>query len=157
MADEPLVLDGPIQEAFGLSYASYLVIPRTILQSMTIEWQERFVAIVDEVHERFPGWEPEPPAWYQVRVRDGHGRFLHDPLADYERGMRRLEPVPYRTEPGPCEGCRLASGPHHHLPSGRVCAPPLTDCPFVGCTLPPGHTHESDGPACAQTEDPRHG
>lgn len=91
--EEPLVLDGPIHEAFGLSYAAYLVIPRTVLQSMPIEWQERFVALVDETHARFPGWEPERGTW-RVYLKDEKGRFMDDPLADYERGMRRLVPGP---------------------------------------------------------------
>lgn len=31
---------GPIWDAFGLSYASFLVVPRVILQQMPDEWQE---------------------------------------------------------------------------------------------------------------------
>lgn len=45
--------DGPIHTAFGLSYASYLTLPRTLLQSMPIPWQERFVALLDEFHAAF--------------------------------------------------------------------------------------------------------
>lgn len=42
-----------IHTSFGLSYANYLVLPRTLLQSMPIGWQHRFVALVDELHEAF--------------------------------------------------------------------------------------------------------
>ncbi len=93
--EEPLVLDGPIHNAFGLSYAAYLVIPRTVLQSMPIEWQARFCAAMDETHQRFPGWEPEDGQWF-VYLKDRAGRFMRDDLADYERGARRLAPGPVR-------------------------------------------------------------
>lgn len=83
-----------IHEAFGLSYASYLVVPRLVLQSMPVDWQHRFVALLDELHETFDGWEP--PAGYEVRARAKGGRFHPDPLSDYRRGscghLRRAEP-----------------------------------------------------------------
>ncbi|MGW4803045.1 hypothetical protein [Kitasatospora sp. NPDC004272] len=45
--------DGPIQDHFGLSYANYLVLPRTLLQSMPIEWQQRFVDCLGELDAAF--------------------------------------------------------------------------------------------------------
>lgn len=89
---EAYIPDGPIHDAFGLSYASYLVIPRTVLQSMPLDWQARFVALVNETHERFPGREPPWPAGWRVHLKDERGRFMRDDLAHYERGRRRLEP-----------------------------------------------------------------
>jgi hypothetical protein len=41
--------DGPIQDWFELSYTNYQVIPRTLMQSMPIEWQERMVACLEEL------------------------------------------------------------------------------------------------------------
>lgn len=79
----------PIHAAFGLSYANYLVIPRTVLQSMPVEWQREFVRLVDQTHVMFPGWEPDG---YRVHALDKRGKVVKDPLADYERGRRRLEP-----------------------------------------------------------------
>lgn len=38
---------------FSLSYANYLVLPRTLLQSMPVPWQARFVSLIDELHEAF--------------------------------------------------------------------------------------------------------
>jgi hypothetical protein len=38
---------------FGLSYANYLVLPRTLLQSMPEAWQARFVALLNEMGEAF--------------------------------------------------------------------------------------------------------
>lgn len=51
--NDPHVTDGPIHEWFGLSYSNYLVLPRTLLQSMPTEWQERFVACLDEIEAAF--------------------------------------------------------------------------------------------------------
>ncbi len=42
-----------IHTSFGLSYSNYLVMPRTLLQSMPAGWQERFVALVDEFNDAF--------------------------------------------------------------------------------------------------------
>ncbi len=42
-----------VQLHFSLSYANYLVLPRTLLQSMPAVWQARFVALLDELHEAF--------------------------------------------------------------------------------------------------------
>lgn len=46
---------GPVHVMFGLSYANYYVAPRTLLQSMPREWQERFAALIDEMETRFAG------------------------------------------------------------------------------------------------------
>lgn len=67
---------------FGLSYANYLVVPRSVLQSMPDEWQERFVSCLQEMHEAFPDLE-----WpsYDVRV--------------LRRGLQLIE------EPNDCPQC----------------------------------------------------
>lgn len=71
--------DGPVWNAFGLTRAAYLVVPRRTLQSMPLEWQERFVALMAEAYERLPDCAfPE----YSV-LRKEHGRFITDPLRDY--------------------------------------------------------------------------
>lgn len=38
---------------FGLSYANYLVLPRTLLQSMPDEWQTQFVTLLETLEEAF--------------------------------------------------------------------------------------------------------
>lgn len=38
---------------FSMSYANYLVLPRTLLQSMPDEWQTKFVALLDEMDTAF--------------------------------------------------------------------------------------------------------
>lgn len=42
-----------IHTYFGLTYANYLVLHRSLLQSMPEEWQCRFVAMLDELDEEF--------------------------------------------------------------------------------------------------------
>lgn len=84
----------PIHDWFSLSYASYLVIPRTILQSCTPENQQRLVDALDAIYEECSAnmenhWPHE--ATIDVRLKDcATGRFVKDDLADYQRGRRRL-------------------------------------------------------------------
>jgi hypothetical protein len=77
-----------IHNWFGLSYAKYLVVQRSILQSMPDDWQARFVACLKELDEAMPR---DTPARYSVQARDWGGRIVHDKYRDYERGRRRVE------------------------------------------------------------------
>jgi len=78
----------PIHDWFELSYAEYLTIPRSVLQSMPVEWQERFVKCLEELDETID-WRPETGR-YMVYLTDGNKRYAHDPLRDYERGRRQV-------------------------------------------------------------------
>lgn len=49
---------------FGLSYANYLTLPRTLLQSMPTAWQHQFVALLNQFHDAF-AHVPQAPT-YQV-------------------------------------------------------------------------------------------
>ncbi len=79
----------PIHEWFNLTYASYLTVPRSVLQSMPIPWQRRFVALLHEMGEVCIRYGLDLDG-REVRMRGKDGRMLPDPLADYERGRRRL-------------------------------------------------------------------
>ena len=83
-----LYQDGAIHGWFELTYANYLVLPRSILQSAPLEWQERFVKCLEGLENLF-GTVPEEGT-YNVQIRDKNGRFVHDPLSNYERGRRRI-------------------------------------------------------------------
>jgi hypothetical protein len=72
---------GPIWDWFGLSYSSYVVLPRRALCSLPIEWQERFVALMDEAQSLLPPEATEGE--YMVRKRIG-GRFVADPNVPYK-------------------------------------------------------------------------
>lgn len=40
-----------IDNIFGLSYASFLILPRTYLSDMPTEWQEKFCKLLNEYNE----------------------------------------------------------------------------------------------------------
>lgn len=97
------VEDGEIHTWFGLSYANYLVVPRSVLQSMPLEWQERFVKALREMHDTFP--DLEWPPTYDVRAlrrepervpdddrweTPGEVGVITDPIPHYNRGRTRL-------------------------------------------------------------------
>lgn len=85
--------DAPLHTWFGLGYVQYLTIPRSVLQSMPTEWQQRMTQLLEELDDTID-WRPAEGR-YWVQLKGEGGRFLHDPLMDYERGRRR---VPQRSE-----------------------------------------------------------
>lgn len=84
----PIVGDEPIHDWFSLSYAQYLTIPRTALQSMPVEWQLRFVECLEQLDEMLD-WRPKEGRYYCF-LKGKDGKFMDDPLCDYERGRRRI-------------------------------------------------------------------
>lgn len=84
--DRPIIICEPIHEWFGLSYAHYLTIPRSVLQSMPDEWQQRFVECLEEL-DRQIDWRPEEGC-YWVKLRDAHGRFVFDPFGEYRHAPK---------------------------------------------------------------------
>lgn len=80
---------------FELTYAQYLTLPRSALQSMPDKWQADFVRLLDKLDEHID-WRPKAGR-YWVSLRDGKGRFVpieRDPLMDYDRGRRLVKPRP---------------------------------------------------------------
>jgi hypothetical protein len=84
----------PIHRYFELSYAQYLTVPRSVLQSMPDRWQADFVALLEEMDDAID-WRPEAGR-YWVMLKDDKGRFVRDKFQDYERGRRRI-PLNKRT------------------------------------------------------------
>ena len=74
---------------FGLSYANYLVLPRTLLQSMPDAWQARFVALVDDLCEAFQH-VPQPEA-YEVKAATEHSVSEMTPVQLDEAGITEDE------------------------------------------------------------------
>lgn len=70
---------------FELTYASYLTLPRSLLQEMPAEWQHRFVRLLDEMGERF---RSPLEGTYAVLLRGKRGRFINDPLRPYRYPSR---------------------------------------------------------------------
>ena len=79
-----------IQTWFGLSYCSYLVLPRSILQSMPEGWQKKFVELLEEAGRLYEC--PESGLNYTVYTRDKAGKFHEDVYKSYERGRRIIDP-----------------------------------------------------------------
>jgi len=76
----------PIHAWFELTYANYLAIPRSVLQSMPVEWQRKFVRLMDELDDTID-WRRDG---LTITRRDERGRYIQDDLVDYERGRRRI-------------------------------------------------------------------
>lgn len=99
MTATPEVLDDEaVHGFFGLTYANYLVLHRTILQSMHPAWQREFVALLEEAREAardVPGYDVE----FWVRTREGN-RFVPDLVPHYQRGRARVQLHPTRDEEG---------------------------------------------------------
>jgi hypothetical protein len=66
---------------FELTYAQYLTIPRSILEAMPVEWQQRMVACLEELDATFD-WRPKEGR-YWVQLKNGQGKYWHDPLMQY--------------------------------------------------------------------------
>lgn len=77
-----------IHEWFELSYAQYLTIPRSVLQSMPYDWQYKFTALLNELDEAID-WRPKEGR-YWVKLKDAKGKYIHGPLMDYNRGRRQI-------------------------------------------------------------------
>lgn len=69
---------------FGLSYASFLTLPRILMQEMPDEWQEKMADLLAEYDEAFPN---KPPVGSRVQVTDLQGRLIKTPawLINYRR------------------------------------------------------------------------
>lgn len=60
------VMNGPVHGWFSLSYCNYLVLHRTLMQSMPVEWQERMVACLVELDGAFA--HVEQPQGFKVEA-----------------------------------------------------------------------------------------
>jgi hypothetical protein len=71
-----------IWEWFGLSYASWLTLPRVLLCEMPEDWQNRLVQLLDEFDQEFSN---RPDFSTRVHVVDTQGRLIKTPdwIFDY--------------------------------------------------------------------------
>lgn len=75
---------GSMHEWFSLSYANYLVLPRSLIQEMPIGWQRRMVKLLEELSQTFDfSMATGGLANFVVQVRGKGGKFVADPLAPY--------------------------------------------------------------------------
>lgn len=75
--------DEPVHHWFGLTYSSYFTVQRSVLEAMPVDWQARFVALLEEMREAVD--TDKVPGEFWVRAKE-KGRFIKDPYADYRRG-----------------------------------------------------------------------
>jgi hypothetical protein len=69
---------------FNLTYASYLVLPRLWLENMPLEWQYKFVELLNEIPETLE-IDNEYSAQYIVTCKR-NGKFVKDIYRDYRHG-----------------------------------------------------------------------
>ena len=80
----------PMHEFFELSYAQYLVLQRSVIQSMPLPWRIRLRVLLDELDETID-WRRD--GYVVIRVNED-GDEIEDDLADYQRGRRRIPHLP---------------------------------------------------------------
>jgi len=85
----PHLVDDPIHEFFGLSYANYLVLQRSVMQSMPYKWQRTMVNLLNELDETID-WRR---SGYVISREDDDGNEILDDLADYQRGRRKVAKI----------------------------------------------------------------
>lgn len=81
---------------FGLSYASWLTIPRIVMESMPLRWQYAMVALLNEMDETFD-WMPDDLRLYVTARKGSKFVALPSELCDYRHGsvehLRRHPPA----------------------------------------------------------------
>ena len=118
----------PVHTWFGLSYSNYLVLHRTLMQSMPAEWQQRMVACLREMDTAFEH-VPQPEA-FRVEAATEHlvGELDTDQLET--AGITETEydePVPEDLGPFDLSEWReehaKATPTYHHDATGREMDP----------------------------------
>jgi hypothetical protein len=81
---ETTVCHQEINRWFSLTYASWLTIPRVLLEDMPAEWQVRFVGLIEEYEKRYPN---QPSLGTRVLVTGENNRAIKTPewILNYRR------------------------------------------------------------------------
>ena len=79
-----------MESFWELSYAQYLTVPRSVIQEMSVEWQDKLAKLLNELDDKID-WRPEHPLSYWVFLADqeeieGMELGIPDPLAEYRHG-----------------------------------------------------------------------
>ena len=79
-------VESPVHMAFGLSYASFMVVPRLLMENMHWGWQVDMVDFMEEFSKKYI-WEMEDQRLV-VRMTDQNGCLvkMDKNLCDYRRG-----------------------------------------------------------------------
>ena len=81
------MVERKIHDWFGLSYAQYLTIPRSIMEAMPTEWQLQFTKLLEELDDTYD-WRPEG----QYRCT------LHNPDYDYKEEFNHNDEAEFDDE-----------------------------------------------------------
>jgi len=82
----------PVHSWFSLSYGNYFVCQRSVLQSMPLEWQKRFVKCLEELDEAADS-VGDIPSEFWVRARKGN-KFIEDKYRSYRHTPNVFKPRP---------------------------------------------------------------
>ena len=63
---------------FGLSYASWLTIPRVLMESMPDRWQLEMAKLLEEYEDTFQNWPEDLPTPHVIG-RNSKGKFCRMP------------------------------------------------------------------------------
>lgn len=81
------LVESPIHEAFELSYASFLVLPRLLMEAMPWGWQIDMVDLMEQFNEKFKSWIPEDKnVVIRMTGKDGRYTKLPEGICNYRRG-----------------------------------------------------------------------
>lgn len=78
-----------VHRFFGLSYSSYMVLPRIALQSMPPAWQAKYVALIKEIQSKLPELIDLEPASYTVTCKNSNGKFAKSKMPHYKYNKLR--------------------------------------------------------------------
>ena len=82
--------DDYIHNWFGLTYANYLILPRSILQSMDAEWQKKMVDLLNDLEDKMREEYLQDMPDYSVNAKDSNGKYIKDPYRYYWRNNNRI-------------------------------------------------------------------
>lgn len=69
-----------------MTYSAYFCIPRLLLCGMPLDWQERFVKLIEEANDYCNRHGIVHTPSYTCQRKDNGGHFIKDPWADYRHG-----------------------------------------------------------------------
>jgi hypothetical protein len=81
-----IIEEDPFHYWFGLSYSSYLVLPRLMLESMPRRWQLKMIALINQVPKTLniaDEYTSQYTVCYKVKRK-----FAKDPYRDYRHSPK---------------------------------------------------------------------
>lgn len=82
--------EDPVHIWFGLTYSSYLVLHRSLMEGMPYQWQDKMIALLNEMDDTYDN--SKMPTNFMVKARGERNRFIVDPFSQY----RHPPKLPYR-------------------------------------------------------------